>query len=112
MSDRWTSTAGTPADLERVANRPAVVGPCAGIEDRGVGDVVESVQPLDVLGLAVGLKERHGEAEFAAEAPDLLLELVERQVPVVLARPAAEHVEVDAVQHLDAVVGRVLTTVQ
>jgi hypothetical protein len=81
------------------------VRPRARVEHRTVGNVVESVQAFDVLGLAVGLKDAHGEPELSSEAPNLLLELGEGEIAVVLAGATTEHVEVDAVENLDAIVG-------
>ena len=66
---------GQPGDLERVADRLAVVGPGAGVEQRRVGDLGQPVQALDEVALVVGLKERDLEVELAAEALDLRLEL-------------------------------------
>ena len=54
-----------PGDLERVADRPRVVGPGAGVEHGAVGDLGQAMQVLDELALVVGLKERDLEVELA-----------------------------------------------
>ena len=97
---------GHAGDLERVADRVAVVRPGAGVEQRRVGELRETMQVLDELRLAVGVKEARLQAELVSVTVDPALELVQRQVAVVLARAPAEHVQVDAVQDRDPVVGR------
>ena len=79
---RWTSTAGRAVDLQRVADRPRVVRPGAGVEDDAVGDPVEAVQVLDERALEVRLEEARLEAQLVREAADLLLQAVERQLAV------------------------------
>ena len=92
-------------DVEGVGDRAAVVGPGAGVDDDGVGEVGQPVQVLDELALGVGLEEDRLEAELAGEAADPPLQLVEREAAVDRGVAALEDVEVDAVQDGDAVVG-------
>ena len=56
-------------DLERVADRPRVVRPRAGVHDDGVRHALEAVQVLDELALGVGLEEAHAEARARARSP-------------------------------------------
>jgi hypothetical protein len=95
---------GHPRKLEGIADRPRVVGPGAGVEDRSVGELGKPVQVLDVLTLVVGLEEGRLQAQLAPPALDLVLELGQGEVPVEEGIAAPEHVEIDAVQHLDPVV--------
>src|SRR5687768_10839212 len=76
-----------PRYLERVADRPRVVRPRAGVDDHAVGDLLDAVQVLDELTLGVRLKEARVELELAREAVDRMLELAERD-PAVVARVA------------------------
>ena len=64
-----------PGDLERVADRPRVVRPGAGVEQQPVGVVGAPVQLLDELALVVGLEEARLEAELARELRRSALEL-------------------------------------
>ena len=59
--------------LEGVVQRPAVVGPGAGVDDHGGGGLVaagECVQLLDELALVVGLKAAHVEAALGGVRRD------------------------------------------
>ena len=94
---------GQRGDLQRVADRPRVVRPRARVDDDAVGEALDAVQVLDELALVVGLKEPRLQIELAREGADLLLELIEGQRAVVRGRAPPEHVEVDAVQDVDAV---------
>ena len=64
-----------PGDLDRVAQRPRVVRPGAGVEQQPVGVVGGAVQLLDELALEVGLEEARLEPELVRELADLALEL-------------------------------------
>ena len=75
-------------DLERVADRPRVVGPGAGVQHEPVGDLGDLVQLLDELALEVRLQEADLEAQVVGPGRDLLLEAIERQVAVVRRRRA------------------------
>src|SRR5436190_5961397 len=95
---------GNARQLQRVANRVAVVRPRARVDDRPVGDLAQAVEALYELTLVVGLKERRLETELASVLLDLELELGKGDRTVVLRRALAEPVEVDPVQDLDPVV--------
>src|SRR3954471_13428379 len=98
---------GQPGDLQRVADRPRVVRPRAGVEHDPVGVVGCLVELLDELALMVALKEVARKVQLAAELRDPLLELGEGQPAVVLGGPAVQRAEVDAVQDGHAVLHRV-----
>src|SRR5215210_2094864 len=83
------------SDLERIANRVAVVRPSAGVEHYPIRDLGQAVQPLNVLAFAVRAKEARLESELVGEALHLHLELVQRGLTVMLARTPPQHVEVD-----------------
>ena len=59
MFERCTSTTGTLKQLDRVADRVAVVRPGARVDDDAVGPVERVVAPLDVLALVVRLPAAH-----------------------------------------------------
>ena len=93
---------GHVEELERVADRVAVVRPRPRVCDHSVRPVERLVDPVDVLALAVRLLALHARAEIARPLIDPRLELVERGAAVLLRIAAAEHVEVDAVEDEDA----------
>ena len=70
--------------LERVADRPRVVGPRARVEDQPVGALAGPVQPLAELALVIRLRRSSAQPELARELLDLHLELGERHAAVVL----------------------------
>src|SRR4051812_23961446 len=77
--------------------------PGARVQHEPVGHRRRAVEQLAELALVVRLRERHLEAERAAEVMDLHLELHQRE-PAVHRRVAPfQHVEVHAVDDLDAV---------
>src|SRR4051794_23169305 len=94
---------GQPGDLERVADRPRVVGPRARIQQQPVRVVARLVELLDELALVVALEEPGLQLQLARELLDAELEPGQRHVPVVLGGPAAEHVEVHAMEDRDPV---------
>src|SRR5205823_11397097 len=61
-------------ELDGVADRIAVVRPCAGIDDHPVDVVQRVVAPLDVLTLAVRLPAPDAQAELVRPAVDAGLE--------------------------------------
>jgi len=61
------------------------------------------VQVLHEFALGVRLEAVDLELELAREADNLLFELAQREPAVVRRVAATEHVQVDAVHHLDAV---------
>ena len=81
------------------------------MSEQRVGELGRLVQALDELALGVGLEEADLEAELTRPVPDPHLELDQRQRSVVLGIALAEHVEVHAVQHLDAVARTAVTAV-
>src|SRR4051794_29565581 len=91
------------SQVERVPDRPRVVSPGACIQDRGVADLRQAMEVLDEIALGVRLEERGLEIKLTGEALDLNLELREREVAVDVVIAAAEHVEIDAMHHLDSV---------
>ena len=103
-SDRCTSIAGRPVNLEGVADRIAVMGPGAGVEDQRIAGPGAWCRRSTILAFVVRLEEARLEAELARPMPDAHLQLDQRQRPVVLGVALSEHVEVDAVEDLDAVV--------
>src|SRR5439155_5394260 len=88
---------------QRVADRPRVVGPRAGIEHDGIGAAGKRVQALDERALVVCVKEARREAQLAAVLLDPALELGERERAVQQRIAAAELIQVDPVHDLDAV---------
>ena len=66
---------GQAGDLQRVADRPRVVGPRAGVQEDRVGVRAQRVQVLDELALVVGVEEARGQAQRARVVLDPLLEL-------------------------------------
>ncbi len=87
-------------ELDRIVDRPGVVGPGAGVEDQRVGILAGAVQQLHVLALVVGLlKDDAADAQLAGVGVDLLLELIEREAAVVRRVAHAQLIEVDAMQH-------------
>src|SRR5262249_12115781 len=66
---------GHAGDVEGIGDRPAVVGPGAGIDDGRVGELGHAVQVFAVLALGVGLEEDRFEAELARPGGDLRLQL-------------------------------------
>src|SRR4051812_45918334 len=100
-----------PGDLERVTQRPRVVGPGAGVEHEPVGVIAGAVELLDELALEVGLEEPRLEAQRLGELRDLPLELGEREVAVDLGRPPLEHVEVHPVHHGHPVLHRASSSI-
>src|SRR4051812_48656783 len=94
---------GQAGDVERVADRVRVVGPRAGVQDEPVGQRRRAVEQLAELALVVRLRERQLESELAPEVVDPRLELRQREAAVQLRVAPLEHVEVHAVDHLDAV---------
>src|SRR5262249_19702225 len=94
-----------PGDIERVGDRPTVVGPGAGVDHHRVAEAGEPVRVLDKLPLAVGLEEGRLEPELPRPAPDPALEVVERDAAVDIGVAAVEDIEVHPVQDGNAVVG-------
>src|SRR6185436_12167175 len=94
---------GNGRQLERIADRVAVVRPGAWIEQEAVGQSWRVVQTFHVLALGVGLEEARLEPELPRPVADPHLELDQREGAVVLGVALAEHVEIDTVQNLDAV---------
>ena len=88
--------------LERVADRVAVVRPRAGIDDHAVGPVERLVDPVDVLALVVRLLALRARVDVARPLVDLRLELAERPAAVQLGVAPPEHVHVHAVEDEDA----------
>jgi hypothetical protein len=88
--------------LERVADRPAVVRPRGRVHDEAVDVAVRVVAPLDVLALVVRVPAAHRAAELVRPLVDLGLQLVDPLAAVQRGVAAAEDVEVDAVQDLEA----------
>ena len=70
-----------PAELQRVADRPRVVRPGAGVEQDPVGVVGGAMELLDELTLVVGLKEGGLEPERVAVLGDAPLELEKVRSP-------------------------------
>src|ERR1700719_2553015 len=93
-----------PGQLQRIPDRPGVVAPGAGVDDHGVGLPIELVHPLDELPLGVALKEARAQPQLAREAHDQSLQLKQAEIAVVARVAPVEHVEVDPVHHLYAVV--------
>src|SRR6266576_3386602 len=63
------------------------------------------MEPFDVLVLRVRVEERGLESELTSPMADPDLQLDQGEGAVVLGVALPEHVQVDAVQHLDPVVG-------
>ncbi len=68
------------------------------------------MEVLDELALEIRLEERHAKVEVEGVALDLHLELRQRHVAVELGVAPPEDVEVDAVEHLNAVPHRSSST--
>src|ERR1044072_569809 len=94
---------GNGRQLERIADRIAVMRPGTWIEQEAVGQSGRVVQTFHVLALGVGLEEARLEPELRRPVADPYLELDQREGAVVLGVALAEHVEVDTVQDLDPV---------
>ena len=60
--------------LDRVAQRPRVVRPRAGVEQQAVRVVIDLVELLDVLALVVGLEEDRLQLQLVREPLDPVLE--------------------------------------
>src|SRR4051812_48484196 len=87
--------------LERVADRIAVVAPRARVEDQPVDVVVRVVDPFDELALAVRLPAAGADVEGVRPLVDLRLELIHAHAAVELRVAAPDHIEVDAVEDQD-----------
>src|SRR4051794_6894975 len=81
-------------ELERVADRIAVVRPRAGIRDDAAGPVKGVVAPPDVFALAVRLAAVGVELELARPGVDLALELVQAEPAVELGVATVQDVEI------------------
>ena len=92
---------GHPEELDRVADRVAVVRPRAGVEDDAVRPVERVVAPVDELALVVRLPAARRALVLVRPRVDAALELGEREAAVVVGVAPVEHVEVDAVQDCD-----------
>src|SRR5262249_31787393 len=90
-------------DLERVPDRPGVVGPRAGVQQDRIGLARERVEPLHERALVIGVKEAGVEQQLARMAFYLALELGQRERAVEQRIAPAELVEVDAMHDLDAI---------
>src|SRR4051812_8200094 len=91
------------ADLERVADRPAVMRPGARVHDQRIRGLRRLMQALDERAFLVGVEEARLEAEVTGPVPDAHLQLDQGESAVVLRVALSEHVEVHAVHHLDPV---------
>jgi hypothetical protein len=89
------------SELERVADRIAVVRPGAGVDDEAVGGLPQLLAPVDVLALAVRLAAENVAAELAAPFADLLFEVAEGESTVDSGIPSLEQVEVHAIEDAD-----------
>jgi hypothetical protein len=87
--------------LDRVADRIAVVGPGAGVDHDAVRPVERVVAPVDVLTFAVRLPALDVQLELAGPVVDPRLELTETETAVQLGVPPPDDVEVDSVQDGD-----------
>src|SRR5439155_22963676 len=83
--------------LERVANRIAVVRPRAGIDDDAVRPVARVVAPVDELSLAARLQTPNRAFELAAPPVNLRFELVQPEPSVESRLAIRERVQIDAV---------------
>src|SRR4029077_17881502 len=93
---------GQRGDLERVAQRPRVVRPRAGVEHDRVRLTAERVQALHKEALVVGVKEARAQAQLARICLDAPLELGQRERAVERGVAGPEVVDVDAVPPLPA----------
>src|SRR5688572_1471256 len=93
-------------DLERVADRVAVVRPRARVHDHPLGPLERVVAEVDVLALAVRLPAARRVADVLRPGIDLLLELAQRETAVERGVSALEDVEVDPVENVDAHPGK------
>ena len=98
---------GQRGDLERVPDRPRVVGPRARVEQDRIGPACERVQPLHEHALVIGVKEASLEPQLARMAFYLALELRQRERAIEQRIAPAELVEVYAVHDLDAIAAAV-----
>jgi hypothetical protein len=89
-------------DRQRISQPVAVVRPCASVDQDGIHLIEEGlVDAFDHLAFVVGLKVLDIDAKFPSQRDDLIVDLVERDRPVLLRITLAEHVVVDAMEHED-----------
>jgi hypothetical protein len=89
------------SELERVADRIAVVRPGAGVDDEAVGRLPQLLAPVDVLALAVRLAAEDIASELSAPLANPHFELLKREPTVDGGIPSLEQVQIHAVEHAD-----------
>src|SRR5690606_31928006 len=92
---------GQPDGRNGVAQRVAVVGERAGINDDGVKSPAGAVKRVDELAFVVRLEKLHFGAQLGGRCGQHALDVRERRVPVYVRLARAEQVQVRTVQHQD-----------